>query len=58
MSWHRLPIIITKNQTIKTTYWIGRDEMDHSQESKNITQGPTDIQTDREYENREPSNLW
>lgn len=31
--------------------------MNHSQESKNMTQGHTDIQTDREYENREPSNL-
>ena len=29
--------------------------MDHSQESKNMTQGHTDIQTDREYDNRELS---
>ena len=32
--------------------------MDHSQESKNMTQGHTDIKKDREYDNREPSYLW
>ena len=31
--------------------------MDHSQESKNMTQGHTDIQKAREYDNREPSYL-
>ena len=28
--------------------------MDHSQESKSMTQGHTDIQTDREYETENP----